>query len=453
MFPFSSFSKRSVFILCILLILSGIASFFLVQRKFQIEHGKMEMIILNQSNKITNVLSKLLYKTQALASLIIQNNGEIVNFEKTALAMVDDPAILNVLLAPNGIVSDVYPKAGNEAVLGLNFFSKGAGNKEAIQAKKTGDMVLGGPFPLVQGGEALVGRLPIYLNDGHGNKTFWGLVSVTLKFPQALDGAELNSLGERGLAYEIWRMSPDTGGKQVIASSPFYNSDTPYLEKSLHILNAHWIFRISPIKFWYQYIESWLYIIIGIIGSLLITALIQHAQDLGHIRSQLEDIVYKDSLTGLLNRRGLFETLTALMQKDEPFSLCYLDLNKFKFINDTYGHSTGDNVLLFFSQEIQRHLRAVPNTFARIGGDEFVILFHNETTEEELAKFFEKIHHSLQSATIVNNNDFLISFSTGTACYPRDGKDIDTLINHADKNMYKEKQNSPQRFRGSTRES
>ncbi len=234
-------------------------------------------------------------------------------------------------------------------------------------------------------------------------------------------------------------MSPDTGGKQVIASSPFYNSDTPYLEKSLHILNAHWIFRISPIKFWYQYIESWLYIIIGIIGSLLITALIQHTQDLGHIRLQLEDIVYKDSLTGLLNRRGLFETLTALMQKDEPFSLCYLDLNKFKFINDTYGHSTGDNVLLFFAQEIQRYLRAV--------------LFHNETTEEEIAKFFEKIHHSLQSATIVNNNGFLISFSTGTACYPRDGKDIDTLINHADKNMYKDKQNSPKRFRGSTRES
>ncbi len=145
--------------------------------------------------------------------------------------------------------------------------------------------------------------------------------------------------------------------------------------------------------------------------------------------------------------------MTALMQKDEPFSLCYLDLNKFKFINDTYGHSTGDNVLLFFSQEIQRYLRAVPNTFARIGGDEFVILFHNETTEEELAKFFEKIHHSLQSATIVNNNDFLISFSTGTACYPRDGKDIDTLINHADKNMYKDKQNSPKKFRGSTRES
>lgn len=146
------------------------------------------MSILNQSNKITNVLSKLLYKTQSLASLIIQNNGEIINFGKTATAMVDDSVILNVLLAPAGIVQEVYPREGNEAVLGVEFFSEGAGNREAVHAQKTEQMVLGGPFPLVQGEEAQVRRLPIYLDDGKGGKRFSGLVSVTLKFPQALDG-------------------------------------------------------------------------------------------------------------------------------------------------------------------------------------------------------------------------------------------------------------------------
>lgn len=90
MFRFGSISKRYGAIFFIFLLLSGLACFFLAQRKFQIEHGKMEMSILNQSNKITNVLSKLLYKTQSLASLIIQNNGEIINFEKTATAIVDD---------------------------------------------------------------------------------------------------------------------------------------------------------------------------------------------------------------------------------------------------------------------------------------------------------------------------------------------------------------------------
>lgn len=74
MFLFKFFSKRSLILLCILLVLSTVASFFLAQRKFEIEQSRVEMIILNQSNKITNVLSKLLYKTQALSSLIIQNN-------------------------------------------------------------------------------------------------------------------------------------------------------------------------------------------------------------------------------------------------------------------------------------------------------------------------------------------------------------------------------------------
>ncbi len=278
------------------------------------------------------------------------------------------------------------------------------------------------------------------LDDGAEEKRFWGLVSVTLKFPQALDGAELDTLQERGLAYQMWRISPDTDKKQVIASSPAYNSETPYIEMPLQILNAQWFFRISPIKFWYEYVESWLYIIIGIVGSLFITALVQHAQDLGRIRRQLEDIVFTDPLTGLLNRRGLFDTLDALIQTNKKFYLCYLDLNKFKFINDTYGHTIGDNVLRFFTNEVQRLTQSMPNTFARMGGDEFIIVFKNDISEEEITNAFSVIHTSLQTAKIVSDDQFKISFSIGMAQYPRDGKAVDDLINHADKNMYMHKQ-------------
>ncbi len=440
MFLFNFFSRRSLILLCILLFLSTAASLFLVQRKFEIEQSRIEMIILNQSTKITNVLSKLLYKTQALSSLIIQNNGEIVNFEKAALAIVDDPAILNVLLAPNGIVQDVYPREGNEAVLGLDFFSEGAGNKEAMQAKETREMVLGGPFPLVQGGEAIVGRLPIYLPQEDGTEYFWGLVSVTLKFPQALDGAELNSLSERGLGYEIWRINPDTNQRQVIAASPFFNANTPYIEVPLQILNAEWTFCVSPIKFWYQYLESWVYIFIGVIGSLLITALIQHAQDLGSIRHQLEEIVNKDPLTGLLNRRGLFETLTGLVDANKPFYLFFFDLNDFKYINDTFGHAVGDNVLLHFTKEVLLRTQDFSYAFGRIGGDEFILLIQGEVTDEEIDKNFHEIHQSLQATKLVNDDTFKISFSMGIAHYPHDGHNIDELIHIADKKMYADKE-------------
>ena len=128
----SGISRRAAATFIILLILCSLAVYLLVERKYQFEYIKMERIILNQSNRLTNVLTRLLYKTQALSALVVQHNGKVENFEKVAATLLDDPAILNVLAAPGGVVRAVYPVEGNEAVLGLNFFEKGAGNQEAV---------------------------------------------------------------------------------------------------------------------------------------------------------------------------------------------------------------------------------------------------------------------------------------------------------------------------------
>lgn len=440
MFKSSGISKRAAVSFVILLILCSFAVYLLVERKYQIEYIKMERIILNQSNKLTNVLSKLLYKTQTLAALVIQHSGRVENFDKVAATLLDDPAILNVLVAPGGVVSAVYPREGNEAVLGLNFFAQGAGNQEAVEARNTGRLVLGGPFPLVQGGEALVGRLPVYMDDGKGGKLFWGLVSVTLKFPQALAAAELDKLAELGLAYEIWRISPDTNKKQIIAHSGYYyNKDAPYLEVPLTIFNAHWFFRVSPVKLWYQYPESWLYICFGVLVSFLLAMLVQHNYDLRRIRGQLEGMAYQDSLTGVLNRRGLFEKLADLTDDSgRTFCLYYLDLNQFKPINDTYGHSVGDRVLQIFAEQVQSHMN-IPHLFARIGGDEFILIVQGAEHEEKTEKLLGDIREALRSRAVADGDDIRISFSVGKAVYPRDGKNIDALIAHADGGMYKEK--------------
>lgn len=439
MFKSSGISKRAAVTFVTLLILCGLAVYFLVERKYQIEYIKMERIILNQSNKLTAVLTTLFYKTQALSALVIQHSGKVENFEKVASTLVDDPAILNVLVAPGGVVSDVYPRKGNEAVLGLNFFARGAGNQEAVEARDAGQLILGGPFPLVQGGQALVGRLPVYMDDGKGGKLFWGLVSVTLKFPQALNGAELDKLAELGLAYELWRISPDTNQKQIIARSDYaYNKDAPYLEMPLDILNAHWFFRLSPVKLWYQYPESWLYISLGVLVSFLLATLAQHNHDLRRIRGQLESMAYQDTLTGLLNRRGLFEKLAELIKGSGSFCLYYLDLNEFKFFNDTYGHNVGDRVLQVFTEEVQSHMN-FRHVFARVGGDEFIIIVQGPECEEKTEKFFSDIRAALRSRAVVDGDDIRISFSVGKAVYPRDGKNVDALIAHADGGMYKEK--------------
>lgn len=402
------------------------------------ESIQMEHLALTKTNKITNVISKLLYKTQALSALVIQNNGEIEDFDRVASTIIDDPSIRNVIIAPNGIVSHIYPLEGNEKAIGLNYFSEGAGNKEAIYARDSEQLVLGGPFDLIQGGQAMVGRLPVYLGEKKEEKQFWGLVSVTLNYPQALEGAELEQLKNQGFAYEIWRISPDTNEKQIIASSNYsYNKNAQYIELPISIFNAEWYFRLSPIKSWYQYPETWIFSIIGFLISLLIAFLVLHNHDLKQMKLELEELTSCDPLTGALNRRGIFHQLDEMILKKEPFILCYLDLNRFKYINDTFGHNTGDKILQEFASLVKQHITA-KHLLARIGGDEFILVFKNTNQTEEVTKFLDQIHSDLKQMKI-NHHHIPITFSAGKAVYPENGDTIDDLIGFADQVMYENK--------------
>lgn len=437
---FKRISQFTFVFLAALFICSVITGVY-VNNKNKMEYAQMEQVVLMKSNKVNNVISNMLYKTQVLSALVIQNNGKIKDFERVAVTVLDNPAIKNLILAPNGVVADVYPLAGNEQVIGLNYFAHGEGNEEAKAAKESGQLVLGGPFNLIQGGQALVGRLPVYLGDNQTEKNFWGVVSITLNYPEALAGAELEQLEAQGLAFEIWRISPDTGQRQIIANSNyFYDKNAYYVEKPLNIMNSQWFFRISPIRLWYQYTETWMFTLIGIVISWLIASLVLHNRDLIHMKMELENLSYVDPLTGALNRRGLFNALEALVaDKNRKFTVCYLDLNKFKKINDTFGHSVGDKILrhfvLVFLQHIdERHI------FSRIGGDEFIIIFKNMDDTVQISQFFDLIHKVLQEPFSINQSQtFTITFSVGMATYPTDATNIDDLIHHADHSMYRNK--------------
>ncbi|MDL2293131.1 response regulator [Ruminococcaceae bacterium OttesenSCG-928-D13] len=272
-----------VLLLCALLIVWAMGN------RLEADRSAMEQLIVEKSVQVTDRISKLLYKTQALAVLAIQPGGGIANFDEAAAALVDDDAILNVLMAPNGVVSAVYPLAGNENVLGLDFFQEGAGNKEARMAKDTGELVIGGPFTTVQGRQALVGRLPVWTEGPNGGEEFWGIVSVTLKYPEVLEAAVLDSLEGQGLAFEMWRINPDDGQRQIIARSSYaYDQDAPYVEKELFILNAIWNFRISPVRAWFQYAETWLLSLVAFVISALAAFIVQSNTRLKRMRTTLE---------------------------------------------------------------------------------------------------------------------------------------------------------------------
>jgi len=193
--------------------------------------------------------------------------------------MGDETAISNFLLAPDGVVSDVYPYEENAAVLGLDLLDAAEqdGNLEAIYAYEIDDLVIAGPFLLRQGYMGLVGRYPVYIDTETEQNKFWGLVSVTLAFPKVLEQTGLSLLEHSGFFYELWRINPDTGEKQIIASNSDLISDhLSYVERQINIHNAQWFFRIYPIEPWYLRTETWILVIAGLCLSFLGAYIVQY---------------------------------------------------------------------------------------------------------------------------------------------------------------------------------
>ena len=424
--------------LCALLVISALCA-TAIKARSELQATAFEQVIAEKSAKLYEVISSLLYKTHGLAALVVQNDGRVREFNRIASYLNDDPAILNILLAPEGVVEYIQPLYGNEEAFGFNLFGDAAGNLEAVQAKDKGQLVFGGPFELVQGGRALVGRLPIYIGRPGQGRVFWGLASVTLKFPEALNGVELDSLARQGLGYEIWRINPDDGKRQVIASSADHLPGDHYLERQVKIFNADWYFRIIPVIPWYK--QPLNLLLLG--GGLLIWALFcmvfRNNLKLKSLHEAMRSLLMTDSLTGVLNRRGLFEQMEKLIAARKPFRLYYMDLNYFKQINDTYGHEVGDLVLLEFCARIGKHLTA-DHIFGRLGGDEFILLrLTGPGRAPRSERFREIMRMEFEAPVVTGGVEFMISFSTGLAVFPDDASRADKLVSMADRRMYASK--------------
>lgn len=147
---------------------------------------------------------------------------------------------------------------------------------------------------------------------------------------------------------------------------------------------------------------------------------------------------YHDHLTLLPNRRLLFERLESLVQHSDEFSILFCDLDNFKNVNDSYGHSVGDEVLKAVSNRIQKHIRST-DTLARTGGDEFIIVIEGAKDNNAIDSITEQILSAFQQPFSSLYGDFYITCSIGVSHYPLDSINIRELISFADIAMYRVK--------------
>jgi diguanylate cyclase (GGDEF)-like protein len=153
---------------------------------------------------------------------------------------------------------------------------------------------------------------------------------------------------------------------------------------------------------------------------------------------RLKWLAYNDTLTGLKNRSFLLSHLEQLLDKSNGYKsvgIIYFDLDNFKIINDTYGHSYGDRLL----REVSERLKAINNDsyiVARIGGDEFVVMNPNLIDIDEMGDFSNTILEVLNKPFIFEDNQLYISASIGISMYPRDAQTVEELLKCADLAMY-----------------
>jgi diguanylate cyclase (GGDEF)-like protein len=427
-------------LLCIVLIV------FATMNKINLEDLTMQQLLLEKANKANDSLSRLLYKTQTLSVFALRNHAE-EDFEEIALSLMDDPAMLNIIIAPDGIVKHVYPIEGNEEVLGFDFFSDGAGNKEALLAKETKQLVLGGPFDAVQGGQIIVGRYPVFVPAEQGNNragNFWGLVSVTLKYPDALENAGFNELRLQGFEYEVWRLNPDTNEKQIITGSGYSNSKkVHYVEETLTIHNAEWFFRMYPIKDWYEHFDFWLMSLIALFISALVAYVVQNNVELTYLKVNFEKLSQVDALTGLINRRHFMETAAIELERIERFKSCssilMLDIDFFKKVNDTYGHLAGDKVLQVIAEIMKSTLRPY-DILSRYGGEEFILLA-SDTSEKNARNLAERIRSAVAKAPVIfEKTEISVTISVGVTIIEK-ASVLSAAIDCADQALYEAKNN------------
>jgi diguanylate cyclase (GGDEF)-like protein/PAS domain S-box-containing protein len=162
-----------------------------------------------------------------------------------------------------------------------------------------------------------------------------------------------------------------------------------------------------------------------------------------------------DTLTGLANRAllqdRLQQALLTATGSGRQIAVAFVDLDRFKFINDSLGHHRGDELLKTVASRLKSCVRDC-DTVARLGGDEFVLLLNGHTGPEQVRQLMEKMLTSVSQPWVIDQGEFLVSCSIGVALHPDDGEEALTLLKHADSAMYRAKDSGRNNFKFFTRE-
>ena len=381
--------------------------------------------------RIKNEITDGIEITDALEQILISENGEIHQFETIAENLMSD-SIESVQLAPNGVVTDIYPAEGNEAGKIDLIHDKDRG-KISCYARDNHTIITQGPFELKQGGYGIAVRNPVYLKDKNGQEYFWGFTIVILRIPDIFSDA-ISALSNFGYEYRISKTDTPWSDtyKVVYQSDGQINKPVSY---AFTIGDDNWKFEVTPKIGWRN--NTLLVIISGIFLtiSLLLSVLTRVWLVAKEHKNIYQILARTDALTNIYNRYGFDEFAEKMISKNPQthFVAALLDIDDFKFINDIYGHSYGDRALKSLADSMKAFFPS-DALLGRNGGDEFCILLPNCTLKE--------VDKQLQQFTMLpktfscHGEKHVFYISLGYAEYPTFAANHSQLMRYADAALY-----------------
>jgi sensor domain CHASE-containing protein len=262
---------------CIFLVVFGMAAWDILQSHVEQRRALALQEATERADAIERRLEETMGAAYLMAGAIIQDQGRNPGVLVNAIApqlLMQFPLAAAIQAAPKGVVRYSYPLKGHEQAIGHDLLVDPTRNREAHLAVSSGKLTLAGPFQLVQGGNAVVVRFPVYLANTDGWPKFWGFTTVLVRVPALLDAAGLIDLQRGGYHYSVCRVL-DQGGCEVFDTQGSALPVAP-VRATMNVPNGKWILAVSPVKGWWRPAEGVVVTLICLVLAVAHTVLIQH---------------------------------------------------------------------------------------------------------------------------------------------------------------------------------
>lgn len=429
--------KKTIVPLIVFLVGICLLSVFTYNTNVQIQKDRRTIAKLNAvtyGQRIENDIENGIEITDTLKQLLINGNGQIINFSKIAENLMSY-SVQSVQLASNGVVTEIYPEEGNETGK-IDLLKDSKRGEISNYAKDHNITIIQGPIKLKQGGSGLVVRNPIYLEDKNGQEYFWGFTIAVLRVPEIFEDST-NALSKFKYNYRLSREASVLDKKYVEVDANCDKMIRP-VTYNLTVGKEKWKLEIMPRAGWSNSTTLYLIFFGGLSLVLLLTGLTIVLFLLDERRVELKELAHKDGLTKLYNRYGFDEMAEKMISKN-PKEHCVavlLDVDDFKLINDMYGHAYGDKALISLSENMQKFFPSSA-LLGRNGGDEFCILLSNCTMEEVKESLIE--FTKTPKTFSYKGQTYSFCISLGYAEYPNNAIERSQLMRCADTALYEVK--------------